>query len=111
MGELSCPVCSFPLIDGTISGLHVIDVLHRESVSVGGPPLPGVDTEPREAELLAKARRERHERGLARGTLSPGVAKPMPSSLPSSPPSSRGVGVVCSIGLGLGVLATVWAFT
>ncbi|HTM19248.1 MAG TPA: hypothetical protein VL172_02035, partial [Kofleriaceae bacterium] len=58
-----CPTCSFPLIIETrlVPGgpRRVRDILDRSTVSVSGPPLPGVDGRPRKAQLLAEARRRR----------------------------------------------------
>lgn len=60
-GRSTCPDCSFPLImQSDLSppgGIRVSDVLRRESLRLGAPPLPGVDAEPRKAQLLMEARK------------------------------------------------------
>lgn len=57
----NCPDCSFPLImQSELSppgGFRIEDVLKRESLRLGAPPLPGVDATPRKAQLLAEARK------------------------------------------------------
>ncbi len=60
-GRSSCPECSFPLIvQSELSppgGFQIRDVLQRESLRMGAPPLPGVHSVPRKAQLLAEARK------------------------------------------------------
>ncbi len=57
----ACPECDFPLImQSDLSppgGIRVSDVLRRESLRLGAPPLPGVHAEPRKAQLLQEARK------------------------------------------------------
>jgi hypothetical protein len=61
-----CPSCQFPLIAEACTLDDVappIDaILHRQSVSVGAPRLPGVDVGPGKAMLLMEARKARIER-------------------------------------------------
>ena len=63
LGALTrCPLCSFPIIleTGAVDDQpDVEDLFDRVSVSVGAPPLPGVDGRPRKAQLLAEARKRR----------------------------------------------------
>jgi hypothetical protein len=58
-----CPLCSFPLILETkqvgARAPRVRDILDRSSVELNAPPLPGVDAEPREAQIKAEQRRRR----------------------------------------------------
>jgi len=58
-----CPSCGFPVIKETrlvpAGPRRVRDILDRSSISLGAPPLPGVDRGPRKAQLLAEARRRR----------------------------------------------------
>ncbi len=58
-----CPSCGFPVIMETrlvpAGPRRVRDILDRSSISLGAPPLPGVDRGPRKAQLLAEARRRR----------------------------------------------------
>jgi hypothetical protein len=66
----ACPDCDFPLImQSDLSppgGIRVSDVLQRESLRLGAPPLPGVHAEPRKAQLLQEARKRiRDTRRLA----------------------------------------------
>jgi hypothetical protein len=62
-----CPLCGFAIIlePGTVPEAEqapdVSAIFDRVSVRVGAPPLPGVDGTPRKAQLLAEARRRRHE--------------------------------------------------
>lgn len=58
-----CPECRFPLIAVPIAAeaCEISDVLSRESISIGAPPLPGVDGTPRKAQLLAESRRRRRQ--------------------------------------------------
>ncbi len=60
-----CPLCNFPFILEAGAVPQVAPVLEvifdRSSVRIGAPPLPGVDTEPRKAQLLAEARKRRVE--------------------------------------------------
>lgn len=61
-----CPECSFPLIfepeKTPAGGTRLEDIFARTSVHIGAPPLPGVDAEPRKAQLLAEARKRRATR-------------------------------------------------
>lgn len=61
-----CPTCGFLLIAevGAIPEVAppIEHIFHRTSVSVGAPPLPGVDAGPRKAQLLMEARKKRIER-------------------------------------------------
>lgn len=106
-GGSVCPRCSFPLITRSdmspSGGLRLSDVLHRESIRIGAPPLPGVHAEKRKAQALAEARRARHTLG-------------MPSVEPASPecvPQSASAGTlwnlvfVCLTAVGFGVTAAV----
>ena len=58
-----CPVCSFPVIlepeNTPPGGFRLEDILARDTVRDGGPPLPGVDPGKRKAQMMAEARRER----------------------------------------------------
>ncbi len=58
-----CPICQFPMIlepEGTPpGGRRIEEIFARDSVADGAPPLPGVHTEKRQAQLMAEARRER----------------------------------------------------
>lgn len=60
-GGSSCPECNFPLIMQSElsppSGIRISDVLQRESLRKGAPPLPGVHAAPRKAQLLMEARK------------------------------------------------------
>lgn len=62
-----CPLCGFAIIlePGQVpeaeAAPDVSAIFDRVSVSVGAPPLPGVDGTPRKAQLLAEARRRRLE--------------------------------------------------
>jgi hypothetical protein len=60
-----CPLCAFPLIlePGQVADRApaIEEIFDRVSVSVGAPPLPGVDGRPRKAQLLAEARRRRRQ--------------------------------------------------
>lgn len=66
-----CPLCGFAIIlePGQVpeadQAPDVSAIFDRVSVSVGAPPLPGVDGTPRKAQLMAEARRRRlrSERG------------------------------------------------
>ncbi len=64
-----CPACQFPLIfEARRSEAFAPDIeriFDRASVRLGAPPLPGVDTEPRKAQLLIEARRRRAARQRA----------------------------------------------
>jgi len=70
VGQARCPACDFPLIQEVGRGPEVAPTVNslfdRVSVRVGAPPLPGVDQEPRKAQLLMQARRKRKERALTR---------------------------------------------
>jgi hypothetical protein len=107
-GSSSCPRCSFPLIlqrDATPSGgTRIEDILKRQSVRAGAPPLPGVDAEKRQAQLLAEARQRRRAARLARGTELPEVSV-MPMEEPSS--STLRVMMVCASAVAAGVLAAM----
>ncbi len=69
LGTLTkCPLCNFPIILET--GSHdeeaqVEEIFDRVSVNVGAPPLPGIDGRPRKAQLLAEARKRRHDEQLS----------------------------------------------
>jgi hypothetical protein len=57
-----CPQCQFPMIlepEGTPPGRRLESIFARQSVTEGAPPLPGVHTEKRKAQLMAEARRAR----------------------------------------------------
>ncbi len=60
-----CPVCQFPFIREAGAAPEVAPnlegIFDRVSVRIGAPPLPGVDTGPRKAQLMAEARRRRIE--------------------------------------------------
>lgn len=60
-GGSVCPECEFPLImQSDLSppgGIGISDVLRRESLRLGAPPLPGVHAVPRKAQLLQEARK------------------------------------------------------
>jgi hypothetical protein len=87
--ERRCPVCAFPFIleaeTTPPGGRRLEEVLHRSSIRVGAPPLPGVDDAKRKAQLLAEHRQrritERRARaraitaGRAGGTTLPRVAR------------------------------------
>ena len=60
VAEPNCPSCGFPLIVNTESvalGARELERLFKRSPDQ--PPLPGVNPEPRKAQLLAARRRER----------------------------------------------------
>jgi hypothetical protein len=60
-----CPGCGFPLIVNTAAvGLDTHDIEEAFSLRVGSAPLPGVNPEPRSAQLLAARRKERARRIL-----------------------------------------------
>jgi hypothetical protein len=60
------------------NGPKVREIFDRTSVSVNAPPLPGVDGQPRKAQLLAEARRKRQAmRSAVQPTLQPVVAAPV----------------------------------
>jgi hypothetical protein len=118
-----CPVCSFPVIlepeTTPPGGFRLEDILARETVRDGGPPLPGVDPGKRKAQLLAEARRERRASQARPATLPP-ASVPMPSPMRAHPrkqirggtvtPARGGwargavVGVLCASALAAGVL-------
>ena len=58
-----CPVCNFPVIlereNTPPGGRRLSDIFSRGSVQAGAPPLPGVDPQKRQAQLMAEARRAR----------------------------------------------------
>lgn len=58
-----CPVCNFPMILEPEStppgGRRLSEIFSRTSVQTGAPPLPGVDPQKRQAQLMAEARRAR----------------------------------------------------
>ncbi len=59
-----CSRCSFPVIleSGRVSIQDSIrDIFDRTSVTIGAPPLPGVDAAPRKAQIVAEVRRRRRE--------------------------------------------------
>lgn len=81
-----CPQCGFPLIvkrrEKADDGLRVRDIFDRTSVSVNAPPLPGVDGQPRKAQLMAEARQRRRQAAAARQLATTGpVAVPMDMQL------------------------------
>lgn len=65
-----CPLCSFPLIlePGRVEDAapYLEEIFDRTSVSIGAPPLPGVDARKRKAQLLAEARQRRYREKVAR---------------------------------------------
>lgn len=72
-----CPVCRFPLIlepeNTPPGGRRVTQILSRSSVREGGPLLPGVDAEKRQAQIRAEQRR------AVRRTTSPPSQPAMPT--------------------------------
>lgn len=70
VGQARCPACEFPLIQEVGRGPEVAPTVNslfdRVSVRVGAPPLPGVDAEPRKAQLLMEARRKKQQRARTR---------------------------------------------
>ena len=58
--DAACPSCGFPLIVNTASvALGAQEIEHWCARKSACPPLPGVNPEPRKAQLLAERRRER----------------------------------------------------
>lgn len=104
----SCPQCSFPLITerelSPPGGMRLSNVLHRDSISIGAPPLPGVDAAPRQAQLLAESRKRRRQasRPASPGPLAPQHAAPL---APVAEASSWQVALVCCSAVTVGVLA------
>jgi hypothetical protein len=80
-GGSTCPDCNFPLImQSELSppgGFRIRDVLRRDSLRIGAPPLPGVDAAPRKAQLLSEARKRLRDaaRSAARAQTEPAVSE------------------------------------
>ena len=108
----TCPECSFPLIlekDATPSGgIRIEDILKRQSVRQGAPPLPGVDAEKRQAQILAEARQARRAR-LAKGSQvseAPALEEIVEIALPAEASTWR-VAMVCFSAVAAGILAAM----
>lgn len=101
----SCPECSFPMI--VQSGLsspeiRLGDVLKRESLRIGAPPLPGVDAGPRKAQLLAEARKRIRDRDRNE------EASEAESRAETAPVTRRSIWAVlsvCCVAVSVGVVA------
>jgi len=67
-----CPVCKFALIlepeNTPAGGRRLASILSRPTVREGGPPLPGVDAEKRQAQLRAERRRVRRASSISATT-------------------------------------------
>lgn len=79
-----CSRCSFPIIleTGRVTPARedsIRDIFDRTSVTIGAPPLPGVDAEPRKAQIVAEVRRRRRE--VVRRATSEALRKRRPSTV------------------------------
>ncbi len=105
-GGSSCPECSFPLImQSELSppgGIRVSDVLQRESLRRGAPPLPGVHAEPRKAQLLAEARKRIRDTARLTAQAQVGDAQ---TAAPSKQRSLSGLLSLSFMAVGFGIAA------
>jgi hypothetical protein len=100
----SCPECNFPMIvqSGLSSpGIRLGDVLKRETLRTGAPPLPGVHAGKRKAQLMAEARKR------IRGTERHATQEESSSAQAETATrrSFWGLASVCCIAVGVGVVA------
>lgn len=110
--ESVCPECSFPLIlqaEATPpGGFDLQEILHRSSLRVGAPPLPGVDAEPRQAQKLAEMRRRRRqEKDQAEVAEAPPASEEFEAKAAPTKRSAARFALVCFSAVAAGVLAAV----
>lgn len=105
----NCPQCNFPLITQSelspLGGIRIGDVLRRESLRIGAPPLPGVHSTPRKAQLLAEARkRARNKAQESEKDFSQADTLEDPATPRSS---AWSLASVCCLAVGIGMVAAV----
>ena len=79
----------------------IVAIFDRTSVSVGAPPLPGLDPRPRKAQLMAEARRKRVERAR--------VSDKMPAiDIDLRPRRWRGLVLAFASAIAAGIAVAAW---